>query len=85
MLSALECSKVLYINRDLFVGVFLYGRSWPLFTGEQEYLLLLLSTTDGSALQVAEVQAEPTINAAHKEKSLIRTNRPKRPASLKIV
>jgi len=85
VLSALECSKVLYINRDLFVGVFLYGRSWPLFTWEQEYLLLLLSTTDGSAFQVAEVQAEPTISTAHKEKSLIRTNRLKRPASLKIV
>lgn len=74
VLSVLEHSKILYINRDLFVGMFLYGHSCPLFTWKQRYLLLSLSTTDGSALQVAEAQAEPTINTACKEKPLIRTN-----------
>lgn len=78
VLSVLECSKVLYINTELFVGVFLHGHSRPLFTWEQRYLLLSLSTTNGSALEVAEVQAEPTINTACKEKPLIRTNRLKR-------
>lgn len=57
----------------------------PLLTWEQGYLLLLLSTTDCSALGVSDIQAEPTVNTGCKEKSVIRTNRLKRPISLNTV
>lgn len=57
----------------------------PLLTWEQGYLLLMLSTTDCFALQVSDIQAEPTINTGCQEKPGLRENRLKTIVILKTV